>query len=106
TNPGPGEIDLRYVPRAGTAGSMVDPDLIQRMRECLRDLWRSLGTLATSFPNVHGFRELRSAVVTLQMLVETGQLDGDELIKGVKMVIDLGEEVASEVDLNAPELNT
>jgi hypothetical protein len=106
SSPGAGEVDLRFVPRAGTAGSMVDPDLVQRMREALRDLWRSLGALAMSFPLVLGFRELRAAVVTLQMLVETGQLDSDELIKGIRILIDLGEEVAHEVDLNAPELNS
>ncbi|MEZ0230744.1 MAG: hypothetical protein ACAI25_19140 [Planctomycetota bacterium] len=106
SSPGAGEVDLRYVPRAGTAGSLVDPDLVQRMRESLRDLWRSLGSLAMSFPLVIGFRELRAAVVTLQMLVETGQLDADELIKGMRILIDLGEEVAHEVDLNAPELNS
>ncbi len=105
-NPAAGEIDLRYVPRAGTAGSTVDPDLVQRLREALRELWRSLGALATSFPLVGSFRELRAAVVTLQMLVETGALDGLELIKGVRILIDLGEEVAHEVDVNAPELNT
>jgi hypothetical protein len=106
TSPGAGEIDSRFVPRAGTAGSLVDPDLIQKMREALRELWRSLGTLAMTFPLVMGFRELRAAVVTLQMLVETGQLDSEELVKGVRIVIDLGEEVSHEIDLNAPELNT
>jgi len=40
------------------------------------------------------------------MLLETGSLDGEELIKGVRLVIELGEELAHEVDLNAPELNS
>jgi hypothetical protein len=105
-SPGPGEIDLRFVPKAGTSGSMVDPDLVQKIRETLRDLWRSLGSLAMTFPLVQGFRELRAAIITLQMLTETGQLDGDELIKGIRVVLEIGEEVAHEVDLNAPELNS
>ncbi|MBI3725786.1 hypothetical protein HY251_17805 [bacterium] len=106
TSPAAGEIDLRYVPRAGTSGSTIDADLVQRLREILRDMWSSLGSLARNFPLVIGLRELRSAVVTLQMLNEAGQLDYDETLKGVKIIIDLGEELAHEVDVAAPELNS
>jgi hypothetical protein len=103
--PGPGEIDLRFVPRAGTAGSTVDPDLVQRLREIFKDTWRSLGALARSFPQVGGFRELRAAVAALQMMLESGQLDADQALKGLKLANELGDELAAEVDVNAPELN-
>jgi hypothetical protein len=103
--PGAGEIDLRFVPRAGTAGSLIDPDLVQKLREVYRDTWRSVGALSRNFPQLLGLRELRAAIVTLQMILETGGLDAEEAIKGTRLVLELGEEIAHEVDLDAPELN-
>lgn len=104
--PGPGEIDLRFVARAGTTGSAMDADLVQKLREIFRDQWQAFGALARTFPQLLGLRELRAAIVTLNMLLETNTLDGAEVVKGVRVVIDLAEELAHEVDLGAPELNS
>jgi hypothetical protein len=104
--PGPGELDLRMVARAGSTGSSVDAELLQKLREIFRDQWIAFGTLARTFPQLLGLRDLRTAITILNMLLETNTLDAPEVVKGVKLVIDLAEELAHEVDLGAPELNS
>lgn len=102
-NPGPGEVDLRYAPVAGAGGTMISPDLVHAIRTMFGELRASLGALARN--GVHSARDLRAAVMTLGMLLETGSLDGPEFIKGVRLIIDLAEEMRTDVDANFPELN-
>jgi hypothetical protein len=102
-NPGPGEIDLRMVGNAGVTGSTIGADLIHQLRGLFSEVRGALGALARN--GVHSARDLRAAVVTLTMLLETGALDAPELIKGVRLMIDLADEMRLDVDANFPELN-
>lgn len=103
TSPGPGEIDLRFLGNAGTTGTTIGTDLIHQLRELFIEMRSALGGLARN--GVHTARDLRAAVVTLAMLLETGMLDAPELIKGIRLMVDLADEVRVDVDANFPELN-
>lgn len=101
--PGPGEIDLRYMPLAGASGTTIGSDLVQQIRTMFTELRGSLGSLARN--GVHSARDLRAAITTLSMLLETGTLDSPEFIKGIRMILELAEEMRGDVDANFPELN-
>jgi hypothetical protein len=102
-NPQPGEIDGRYLGLAGTTGSTMGSDLVHQLRNMFTEMRGSLGQLARN--GVHSARDLRAAVTTLGMLLETGSLDGPEFIKGVRLMVELADEVRTDVDANFPELN-
>lgn len=103
SSPAPGEIDLRFVGNAGTTGTSIGADLIHQLRELFVEMRAALGALARN--QVHSARDLRAAVVTLAMLLETGTLDGPELIKGIRLMGELADEMRVDVDANFPELN-
>jgi hypothetical protein len=103
SSPGPGELDLRYAPRAGSTGSSMGTDLEVLLRGMLEDLRTTLGSFARH--GIHSARDVRAAAVTLLMLLETGALDGAEVIKGLKILMDLADEMHQDVDINFPELN-
>lgn len=103
TSPGPGEIDLRFVGQAGTTGTTMGSDIVHQLRGLFVEMRGALGALARN--QVHSARDLRAAVVTLAMLLETGTLDAPELIKGIRLMCELADEVRQDVDANFPELN-
>ena len=102
-NPGPGEIDLRYRALAGLAGTTVGSDLQHRLKELFKDLRGSLGSLARN--GIHSARDLRAVVMTLSMLLEAGSMDAPQVISGLRLVLELAEEMRLDVDANFPELN-
>lgn len=102
-NPGPGELDLRFVPGAGATGTVIDADLVNMLRNLFTDMKGSLGALARN--GVHSARDMRAACNTLSMLLESGTLDTPEVIKGVRMLLELADEMRTDVDANFPELN-
>jgi hypothetical protein len=102
-NPGPGEIDTRFQSQAGAVGTTIAPDLVNSLRTMFAELRGSLGGLARN--GVHSARDLRSACMTLAMLLESGTLDATDFIKGVRLILELAEEMRSDVDANFPELN-
>jgi hypothetical protein len=102
-DPGPGEVDGRYVPAAGTSGSTVSTSLQNVLRDLLAELRMCLGELARN--GVHAARDMRAAAVMLTMLLETGQLDTAEIIKGLRLLLELAEDLRRDVDMHFPELN-
>ena len=103
TSPAPGEIDTRFRPYAGQTGSTIGTDLIQKFRAMLTDLRGSLGTLAAK--GVHSARDVRAAAVCLRMMLETGALDGRQMVTGLRVLVELAEDMRTDVDLNVPALN-
>ncbi len=101
--PGPGEIDLRFVSVAGTTGTTVGTDLVQDLRTLFTDLRVALGGLARN--GVHSARDVRAAALTLELMLESGSLDAPEVIKGLRLLIELAEEMRADVDASFPELN-
>lgn len=101
--PGPGEIDLRYVATAGVTGTTVGSGLVQLLRQILQELRVCLGNLARS--GVHSARDMRAAAMTLQLLLDSHVLDAQEIIKGVRLLLELAEEMRHDVDLTFPQLN-
>ena len=102
-SPGPGEIDLRFVPSAGMTGTTVSTALVNLLRSILMELRGCLGNLARR--GVHSARDMRAACMTLSMLLESRMLDGQEMIKGVRLLLELAHEMRQDVDVSFPELN-
>ncbi|MGE0711381.1 MAG: hypothetical protein AB7N76_30350 [Planctomycetota bacterium] len=102
-NPGPGEVDLRYRRVAGVAGNAVDSSLRNKMRDVFTDLRGILGAFARN--GIHSARDLRAAVVTLGMLLETNTLDLPQAVVGLRLILELAEEMRTDVDVHFPELN-
>ena len=102
-NPGPGEIDLRYRGHAGQAGTSVDVDLRNKMQELFVELRKILGGFARN--GIHSARDMRAAAMVLQMLLETNNLDSPQVVTGIRLLLELADEMRVDVDLNFPELN-
>ncbi len=102
-NPGPGEIDLRFRPQAGAVGSTMGSDLVEKLRTMLGDLRSSLGVLARK--GIHSARDMRAACMTLGLLIETGSLDGPQVIQGLRLLVELADDMRLDADANVPALN-
>lgn len=103
TSPAPGEIDLRFRPNAGQTGSMTGPELLEKFRSMLTDLRGSLGILAAK--GVHSARDVRAATVCMLMMLETGALDTPQIVAGLRILVELADDMRTDVDLNVPALN-
>ncbi|MBL4846156.1 MAG: hypothetical protein JKY65_11565 [Planctomycetes bacterium] len=102
-NPGPGEVNLRFRRVAGMAGTALDADLRNSLASLLADLRGSLGALARN--GIHSARDVRAADMVLAMLLETNSLDLPQIIQGFRLLLELADEMRTDVDLNFPELN-
>jgi hypothetical protein len=102
-NPGPGEIDLRCRRVAGTAGNAIDASLRNTMADLFEQLRRVLGTFARN--GIGSARDLRAAAMTLGLLLESDALDIPQVIKGIRLLLELADEMRTDVDINFPELN-
>lgn len=103
-NPGPGEIDMRYVPRAGVVGTSMRADLYPLLADLLGHLRRALGHLGRA--GIHSARDMRAAVMTLALMLDSGALDAHQVIRGVRLLLELADEMRHDADINLPELNT
>lgn len=102
-SPGPGEIDLRFRRVAGVAGTSLDAELRNQLEDFLSDVRVSLGALARN--GVHSARDVRAATMVLGMLLASNNLDLPQVIQGIRLVLELADEMRGDVDLNFPQLN-
>lgn len=101
-NPRDGEIDLRFVSRAGVAGHRFTPEHTSAWRVAFRDLRAHASALVT-----HGLpaaRELRTLVDTLCMLQVAGSVGEDTVRELLAPVLEREQEVAEEVERTKPQL--
>ncbi len=95
-NPGEGEIDLRFVPRAGVCGSTMDPDIAEQFREQLSRMRRFFTALGLNW-NLHTARDIRDTVISAQMLAHTNliatQRDATIILK---LIVELEDELLRE----------
>src|SRR5690606_21429818 len=70
--PGPNEIDLRFVPQAGVAGGYISMDLMFRLRQLLRQQRQFFTNLARD-KKVLSANAVALGLMTLEMLMESGQ---------------------------------
>ncbi|MFC1705417.1 hypothetical protein ACFL59_01175 [Planctomycetota bacterium] len=104
TEPKPGEIDLRFRPRAGVCGSTLDPELLQQLREVLVTMRRVYGHLGNKF-NLHAARDMRDVVVAAQMIVDLNLLATQkDAITLLERISSLKEEMLEEFQMRYPDL--
>lgn len=103
-DPQPGEIDLRYVARAGVCGSSLDTEVLFRLREQLAMLRREFGILGTKF-RLHSARDIRDVVVSAQFVAVLNLVATlRDVITLFQLIADFEEEVLNEFQDMYPDL--
>lgn len=104
-DPKPGEIDLRYVPRAGTVGASIDAEVLVRLREQLTMIRREFGIMAKRF-RLLSARSIRDVVVPGQFLATMNMLNTlRDVINMFKLMSGLEEDVLTEFQEIYPDLS-
>ncbi len=102
-DPRPNEIDLRFVPRAGVAGSFLDPTTRLRVDTMLRSLRRGLFQLARD-GKVLSAHDALAAVISVSALHAADQLDLRNIFDEVALIVEMEAEIAADVEVNHPTL--
>lgn len=102
--PADGEIDLRYVPRAGVCGSSLDPELQQKFREQLVFMRGEFTKLGLQL-KLHTARDIRDIIISAQMLAHTNlvstQKDATTILQ---LIVSLEDELLQEFQTTYPQL--
>jgi hypothetical protein len=103
SNPGEGEIDTRFVPRAGVCGSTLDPDIAEQFRAQLGFMRKYFTDLGINW-RLHTARDIRDVVIAAQMLATLNliptQKDATMLFK---LIVDLEDELLREYTDTYPD---
>lgn len=101
-NPGPNEIDLRFVPFAGVVGPFLDPMVLFRIRRMV-DLCR--GTYAFLFHDLDIRRagDVLYCFYTLDMLILIRQVDIRSFIEMNASIMELQQDLIAELDERHPQ---
>lgn len=102
--PGPNEIDLRFVRRAGVAGANLSPMLIWRLMEAIASQKRILSHLAR-VKKIISAQDAFHAVITLEMLMRTSHVDHTNVWDLLATVAELEWDVVDEVESRVPDLS-
>ena len=94
---------MRFVPRAGVAGSFLDPTTRLRVDTMLRSLRRGLFQLARD-GRVMSAHDALSAVVSVSALHAADQLDLRNIFDEVALIVEMEAEIAADVEVNHPTL--
>lgn len=103
-DPKANEIDMRYVPIAGIAGSYLPPVLIHELMELIYMKKRIYGHLAHVL-GVKTASDLLHAVITFNMLLLGGYVDSRNIFVILNEIFDLQAELIKEIDSDFPELS-
>jgi hypothetical protein len=101
-NPADGELDLRFVPRAGVSGTTLQPSVLWQMRKMLALARDTYGFLRHGV-GIQRASEVLQAVLTMEMFLLTGQLQTDSFIAMVEVLLSLQKEVVADLDANHPQ---
>lgn len=103
-DPRANEIDLRYVPRAGVVGSFLDPVTKLRLTDMLKAMRRGLFHMARD-GRVMTAHDALSAVLAVSALHAAGQLDLHNVFDEMQLIVEMEQEIASDVEVNHPQLS-
>ena len=101
-NPGPGEIDISYVPIAGVAGAHISPLLRLTLKNVLAEK-NDLYSFLTQ-QKIVGARFLRTLVLDALMLLSCNQISAANLIETLSGIIDLERELLEEIEKEHPNI--
>jgi len=96
------ELDLRYVPRAGTAGSKLSPHLRLRLETLLWQIRR--GALEYTRRGVLAAHDVVQAANTALMLLAVGLVDLVSVFEIFRLVVESQGEMALDVDVHHPTI--
>ena len=104
-NPKANEIDRRFMPIAGFVGSNLAPKTIRDVKDMV-----GLGKTTYSYL-FHDLRILTAsdvlhALISLEMLLRSGQLDRDKLLELWGMIFDLQWQMVQDIDANYPQFGS
>jgi hypothetical protein len=102
-DPRPNEIDLRFVPRAGIAGSFLDPTTRLRVTAMLQAMRKGLYHMARD-GRVGSAHDGLSAVLSVSALHAADQLDLRNVFEEVALIVEMEAEIAADVEVNHPTL--
>jgi hypothetical protein len=102
TVPGPGEIDLRYVPIAGYAGSHAAPQLRVEVATGLSEKASLSQTLSRM--GVQAANHLRSAVLAAEMLNSANAVGPVNLAEVLTGVVELEREMVEAIEKDFPQI--
>ena len=102
-SPQANEIDLRYVPRAGVAGSYLDTPTRLRVTQMFTSARRSFMHMARD-GKVQTAHDALSAVLTASALHSADQLDLRNVFDVLQLMVEMQTDVATDVELNHPQL--
>jgi hypothetical protein len=102
--PGPNEIDLRFVPKAGRAGGRMDPALRWRLDEMVRAMKAIFSYLART-KKILAAQDAFHAVISFEMLLRTNAIDGTNVWDLLQIIADLAWDVVDEVESRVPDLS-
>ena len=102
-DPGPNEIDLRFVPVAGVAGGYIDMNLFLRLRRLLKKQRQFYTNLARD-KKVLSANAVALGLMTLEMLLDSGQVGPQNIIPLMESIGDLEWDVVSEIEASKPSI--
>ena len=101
--PGPNEIDLRFVPRAGVVGGYLPMELINRLRKLIRSQRDTYYRMARD-KKVLAANGAALGLMTIDMLLESGTIGPQNIMSLLSNVGDLEWDTITEIEATKPTL--
>jgi hypothetical protein len=102
-DPRPNEIDLRYSPRAGVAGTFIEPSTKIKMQQMLAGSRKALFHMARD-GRVMTAHDALSAVLSASALMAADQLDMRNAFDVLSLIVEMQQEITADVEVNHPTL--
>ncbi|MBU0552914.1 hypothetical protein KKF91_14125 [Myxococcota bacterium] len=103
--PGPNELDLRFVPKAGVAGGRLNPLLIWRIAEMIARQKAILAHLAR-VKKILAAQDAFHAVITLDMMMKTQLVNSSNVWGLLRVIAALEWDLVDEVETRIPDLSS
>ena len=101
-DPGPNEIDLRFVPIAGASGTHLTPDILWKVRVVLGGMRATYSYLAYDLGLARAQSVLHS-VLTMDMMLRSTLIRHRNLMEMLDMLLSLQQDVILDLDANFPQ---
>ena len=103
-SPRPNEIDLRYVPLAGVAGSFLKPEVRAEMIDLLAAKQAVYSHMAHSL-KITTALDVLHAIITIEMLMISGMVDNRNVFQLFQNLLGLQRGMIDDVERNYPDLS-
>ena len=102
-DPRANEIDLRWVPRAGIAGTFFDAQTKMRLQQMFASMRKGLFHMARD-GKVMTAHDALAAVLSASMLTAADQVDLRNIFDIMGLIIEMESEISTDVEVNHPTL--